>query len=220
MPNESAGAEVLQVSIRNLKLRPGMSLQVQRTQQGAAKQEAQFLAAIDGKGVMVGPHGGTASAVAGMKAGEEYLVSGFTGQYDFSFASKVIQTFEEPFTYALFTYPPEVTARMVRRAMRMKTSLPGSAGRPGAQAVGVTLIDVSVAGTMVKSPVALGAVNDVLNLNLVVDFEGSKVNLNLQSTVCHSNKADTGDGFNVGLLFKNLAQNDKLVLHYLTQSAP
>lgn len=214
MPNDSTSA-VSDISLKSLKLRPGMSLQVQRSGQDA-RREAQFLAAIDGKGVMVGPH--TSVGATGMKAGEDYLVRGFTGQYDFSFSGRVIQTFEEPFTYALLAYPGAVQARLVRRAMRMKTSVSAVATPEGAAASPATLIDVSVAGAMVKAPAQLGPVGASLTLAFSVEVDGTRANLSLAAAICHSNRCDSGEGYNVGLAFKSATANDKLVLHYLVQS--
>lgn len=215
MSNESTLAAVTDVSLKSLKLRPGMSLQVQRAGQDASR-EAQFLAAIDGKGVMVGPH--TTAGATGMKAGEDYVVRGFTGQYDFSFSGRVIQTFEEPFTYALLAYPSAVKGRLVRRAMRMKTSVPALATPENTPAAAVTLIDVSVAGAMIKSPAQLGAVGSSMTLAFSVDVDKTSANVSLAGSICHSNRCDSGEGYNIGLAFKSVAANDKLVLHYLVQS--
>lgn len=215
MSNESSPAAA-DISLKSMKLRPGMSLQVQRMGQGE-RREAQFLAAIDGKGVMVGPH--SSGEATGMKAGEDYVVRGFTGQYDFSFAGRVIQTFEEPFTYALLAYPAAVQARMVRRALRMKTSLPALATPVGSPAATVTMIDVSTAGAMVKSPAVLGGVGAQVTLAFALDVDQTLTNIALAASICHSNRCDTGDGYNVGLAFKTVSSNDKLVLHYLVQTS-
>ncbi len=216
MPQESTTAAVNDVSLKTMKLRPGMSLQVQRAGQGGSR-EAQFLAAIDGKGVMVGPH--ASAGATGMKAGEDYVVRGFTGQYDFTFGARVIQTFEEPFTYALLAYPPAVQARLVRRAMRMKTSVPALGTPEGAPAATVTVIDLSVSGAMIKAPVALGAVGGNLMLSLAVEIDKSLANLGLACTICHSSRCERGEGYNIGVAFKSVSTNDKLVLNYLMQSA-
>lgn len=207
-----------ELSLRALKLRPGMSLQVLKA--GAPQVEMQFLAAIEGKGVMLGPHGSNASHDTGLRAGEECVVSGFTGQHDFSFPARVIQTFAEPFVYALLAYPQAVPARLVRQAQRIKTSLPASVTPPGASAtVRAMLIDVSLAGAMIHVPSAVGAVGDPLNLSLAVTVEGQPTSLMLMSAICHANRAPSGDGLHVGLVFRNVTQNDRLVLHYLGSSA-
>lgn len=211
-------APLIDIGLRALKLRPGIALQTQGLAPGSTKDEAQFLAAIEGKGVMVGPHG-AAGGKSRLQPGAEYLVRGFTGQYDFSFSAQVIQTFEVPFAYALLVYPGVVQARMVRRSMRMKTSLPAKVSLPDkASFIEGTLIDVSTFGAMVHLPTTVGAMGDLLNLSVSVDFEGEPVHLTIPSTICHSNKAEP-EGVNVGLSFKAVSQSDKLILHYLAQTS-
>ncbi|RZI83711.1 MAG: PilZ domain-containing protein [Rubrivivax sp.] len=212
-------APLIELGLRALKLRPGIALQTQAAAPGSRPEEAQFLAAIEGKGVMVGPHGASGGKSA-LKPGAEYTVRGFTGQYDFSFSAQVIQTFEVPFAYALLVYPKAVQARMVRRSLRMKTALPAKVSLPGKTSfVEGTLIDVSAQGAMVHTSTTVGAMGDVVELALSVEFEGETVNLAIPATICHSNKAEADGGVNVGLSFKAVSQRDKLVLHYLVQSS-
>lgn len=219
MPNDTNHAPVNEVGLRSLKLRPGVSLQTQGVKPGSPRLEAQFLAAIEGKGVMVGPHAAS-SGKSPLKPGDEYTVQGFTGQHDFSFKAQVIQTFEVPFVYALLVYPKVVQARQVRRSLRMKTSLPAKVSLPGgSSAIGATLVDVSPFGAMVHAPSTVGAIGDLVNLAVTVDFEGEPVNLEIPAALCHSHKAEAGDGVHVGMSFKTVSQRDKLILHYLAQSS-
>ncbi|RZL01318.1 MAG: PilZ domain-containing protein [Rubrivivax sp.] len=217
MPNDTN--PVTEVGLRSLKLRPGVALQTQGTAPGSPKLEAQFLAAIEGKGVMVGPHGATGGK-SPLKTGDEVTVQGFTGQHDFSFTAQVIQTFEVPFAYALLVYPKVVRARVVRRSMRMKTSLPAKVLLPGGSSfIEATLIDVSPFGAMVHAPTTVGAIGDVVNLVVGLDFEGEAVKLEIPAALCHSHRADAGDGVHVGMSFKTVSQRDKLILHYLAQQS-
>jgi hypothetical protein len=219
MPNDNNQAPVIEVGLRALKLRPGVALQTQAVTPGSPKLEAQFLAAIEGKGVMVGPHGATGGK-SPLKPGDEYTVRGFTGQHDFAFTAQVIQTFEVPFAYALLVYPKVVQARQVRRSMRMKTSLPAKVALPGgSSAIDATLIDVSPFGAMVHAPTTVGAIGDMVNLAVGIDFEGEAVKLEIPAVLCHSHKADAGDGVHVGMSFKTVSQRDKLILHYLAQQS-
>jgi len=214
--SESSSAQPL--GFRSLKLRVGLALQAQSVAPGGHKEEVQFLAAVDLKGLMLGPY--RSGEKIALTSGSEYNIQGFTGQYDFSFNAKVIQTFDKPFAYALLEYPDIVSARLVRRAMRMKTSFPARVAPAGqSEPVGVTLIDVSHCGAMVHSPVPLGAFGDVLNLALSIDFEGDFVNLSIPSAICHSRKSDHDDGTNVGLAFKPNSKDDKLMLYFLAQSS-
>ena len=218
MPNDTNHAPITEVGLRSLKLRPGLALQTQGVKPGSPKLEAQFLAAIEGKGVMVGPHAAF-SGKSPLKAGDEYTVQGFTGQHDFSFRAQVIQTFEVPFVYALLVYPKAVQARLVRRSLRMKTSLPAKVSLAGGGAIHATLVDVSPFGAMVHAPSSVGAIGDLVSLAVGVDFEGELVGLEIPAKLCHSHKADAGDGVHVGMAFKTVSQRDKLILHYLAQSS-
>lgn len=206
--------QYVETSLRKLKLRSGLALQTQKRAPGSPRDEAQFLAAVEGKGVMVCHEGRTR-----MELGSEYTVSGFSGLHDFYFSAPVIQTFEAPFIYAMLAYPGTVMARTVRRAARMKISLPAKVILPGESGdVLVMLVDVSVMGAMFQAPSPVGAMGDTIGLILAFPFENETVRLQISSTICHSNKNESG-GVNVGVSFKDVSRNDKALLHCLTQFA-
>lgn len=209
--------EVRRMPLKALGLRTGMALQTRRLKEGASKKESQFFGAIEGKGVMVGPTGSDA-VQTGLEEGEVCVVRGFTGQYEFSFLSKVLQTFEKPFAYALLAYPAQVDAHLVRKSMRVKTSWPTTAMLDGKD-IEVALVDMSASGAMIKAASNLAALGAVIQISMAVIVEGTPTELKIQSSICHNNKAAEGDGYFVGLSFKNLSQHDKLVLNYLMQPA-
>lgn len=219
--NESGGddVKVTRMPLKALRLRTGMALQTRRLVEGATKKESQFFGAIEGKGVMVGPLGPD-GAKTGLEDGEICVVRGFTGQYEFSFLSKVLQTFEKPFAYALLAYPAQVDAHLVRQSMRVKTNWPTSvltAANPHGPGLDVTVVDISMSGAMIRSPSALAAVGETIAVAIAVTFDEEPVQLSLNAAVCHSNKSSTDENHFVGVAFKNLTQQDKLVLHYMTQ---
>jgi c-di-GMP-binding flagellar brake protein YcgR len=159
-----------------------------------------------------------------LEEGEVCIVRGFTGQYEYSFLSKVLQTFEKPFAYALLAYPARVDAKLVRQSMRTKTSWPTSAAVVEANgAIGelqeVTLVDISASGAMIKASSALTPIGGTLALEMKVSVEDAPFTLKVQAAVCHSNRAKYEEAYFMGLAFKELTQQDKLVLHYLTQSS-
>jgi hypothetical protein len=206
-------ADYVEMSLRQLRLRSGIALQTQCNLPGSPKEEAHFLAAIDGKGVMVTHEGRTTLAV-----GSDYHVRGFTGQYDFHFSAPVLQTFDAPFAYALLAYPSAVRVRKVRQAARMKVSLPVSVRIPGNGAsIAATILDLSIVGAMFHSPAEIGGVGDAIQIDVEFMFEIEPVRLSLSATIRHSHRADSG-GQHIGASFRDVATDDKLLLHYLAYS--
>jgi c-di-GMP-binding flagellar brake protein YcgR len=212
--------EVTRLPLRALGLKPGMAMQTRRIVEGAKKKESQYIGAIEGKGVMVGPLGSEGVRTE-LEAGEVCVVRGFTGQYEYSFLTKVLQTFEKPFAYALLAYPAQVDARLVRLSMRIKCSWPSAIALPladgGTSNVDVTLVDLSVGGAMIKAGSNLSAVGSNVQLSMAVKVDQTAMDLRLNASICHNNRATYEDAYFVGLAFKGLTAQDKLVLNYLTQ---
>jgi len=211
---------VLRLPLKALGLRSGMALQTRRLAEGATKIEAQFFGAIEGKGVMVGPAGSDATQTE-MTQGDVCVVRGFTGQHEFSFISKVLQTFEKPFAYALLAYPALVDAKQVRQSMRTKVSWPARVQLEGSDDKrDVILVDLSPQGAMVRCATPLGAVGAALSLNLEGRIDGAPLSLEISATVCHHSRPPGLESYIAGMAFKNLSREDKLALHYLTQPSP
>ena len=57
-----------------------------------------------------------------------------------------------------------------------------------------------------------------VNLAFSVEFDGSPVDLDLSGFVCHSHNAPEQGGQLVGMAFTGLTRQDKLMLHYITES--
>lgn len=205
------------VSLKSLKLRPGMFLQSQRMEKNSPSYEAQFLGLIQDKCLMVVPVG-TFSIKTGMKAGETFVVRGFTGQFDFHFTATVIQafdfTFREPaFAYAVLSFPELVDARKVRNSMRIKTSIPASATPHGTEAsVPVTMVDLSVEGALVHSAEPLGTTGELVSLDFSMGSDLDLAYLVTLARICHYNQPASDEGFLTGLLFENLSAADRLTL--------
>lgn len=223
-PPSSAPPNAEQINFKALKLRPGMIVQAQSTGKGAERYDAQYLGIIEGKGIMVVPEG-VLSLKHGMKAGENFIIRGFNGQYDFTFASNVIRIFDysyrdPPLAYALLSYPETIEAKQVRGAVRVRATLPVTVwSNRGTNPVAASFMDLSVAGALIKSPVALGATGELVNLTFAMDFEDEKLDLVVPATICRSVKAQTEDAFLTGMLFKNISRNDKLALYYFVLSS-
>lgn len=210
-------AEYAQVSLKTLKLRPGMFLQAQSVEEKERNYEMQFLGMIEGKCVMVVPVG-FASLKFGMQAGETYVIKGFTGLYDFHFKSSVIQAFDFTFrtpayAYAVLSFPEPVEAKKVRNAVRIKTSITAIATPHGSDAQqSVTLVDLSVDGGLLRSASTLGTVGDLMRLDFSIGSEMEPPNLLTLARICHTHEERGDDGFLTGVLFESTSGANRVAL--------
>ena len=216
---DSKPEEVSRLPLRALGLRPGMAIQTRRLAEGASNKESQYFGGIEGKGLMVGPLGSDGEQTE-LVEGEVCVVRGFTGQYEYSFLSKVLQTFEKPFVYALLAYPAQVDARLVRQSLRTKCSWPCSVATTAADGspnkLEVTLVDLSVSGAMIKASGNVAPMGASVQLTLSARVDQEPTALHLNASICHNNRASYEEAYFIGLAFKGLTQHDKLVLSYLT----
>jgi c-di-GMP-binding flagellar brake protein YcgR len=201
--------------LKALRLRAGLFLQTQRLVKDSPNYEAQFLGAIDGKCLFVVPIG-TFSIKTGMRAGETFVIRGFTGVYDFQFEAKVIQafdfTFREPaYAYAVLEFPASVKARRVRNSLRIRTSIPATASPRNGQAPSeVKILDLSVDGALLRSPVDLGWAGELITVAFSMGSDEDMVYVEAQARICH--RREDGGEMLVGVLFETLSERDRLTL--------
>jgi c-di-GMP-binding flagellar brake protein YcgR len=211
MTDGSSSGELVDVSLKTLRLRPGLFLKMQRMYEGATVHEAQFVAAIESKGVMLTPCG-TDSLKTEIIIGEEYLIHGFTGQSDFSFTASALNVFKTPFAHVLFAYPAAAKAKKVRHSMRMKTALPATISPCGqSNPLEVSVIDLSVTGAMILSPRSIGVIGGLFDLVFPIKFDDVDAKLNIVTKLRHNNLAEN-EGRKIGLSFENLSSEHKLLL--------
>lgn len=213
MADDLSGGELLEVSLKALRLRPGIVLNLQRMHEDVPATGAKFIAAIEGKGVMLSPSGADSHKTE-IIVGDEYLIQGHTGQTDFSFTAPVLNVFTAPFAHALVAYPATVRARQQRKSMRMKTALPATIFPRGEESpIQVSIVDLSADGAMISSPSFLGGVGSFFDLVFPVRFDDVHTCLHIVAKLCHRTSADN-EGGEIGLSFENLSQEHKLLLKY------
>lgn len=206
-----------EVSFATLRLRPGMAIQIQLYAIGAPQSEIRFLGSVPEKILMV-TQKDSDSTQTPLELGQEYTLSGFSGQYDFSFSSRVTQLLSDPFPYATLAYPGSVSAQLVRKLARIKTRLPAIASNLGGDiARDVVLTDLTVAGASIDSPAALGIPGDSIHLAFTADLENYRTDVELHANIRHVHKSSLGR-YSLGVEFRDLTQDDKLVLHYVVYS--
>lgn len=202
----------------SLDLKAGMAMQTQRLVEGAPKQDSQYFGVIAGLGVMVRPVGQTTPRSV-LSPGDICMVRGFTGRYEYSFLSEVLQIAHEPCDYAVLSHPPHVETRMVRQSKRTKASWPTRVKPEGAaRTVAVELVDIGTGGAMVQSETLKAQVGDMLEVKLELMVEHQALTVQLKAQVKHVSPSPLGKIRFFGLEFIAPSTQNFLALYYITQS--
>ena len=202
------------VDFASLKLRPGAWLQMQNIEGAAHKSEVEFVSAMHGKSLFVAIPDVTEDSR--IQAGERFRVRGFNGVSDFAFTTQVLEVQTKPFWNAHLTYPDSVEARVVRESLRLSASRPATVMFDGgSKQTPATVNDLSVAGALIESATALGAIDDRIEIRITTQFEARETELKIPAVIRHSGKWDPKHFFRSGVEFADIAREDKLVLYYL-----
>ena len=153
-----------------IKLMPDDTLQLQPLLEG---QNERFTVRVIGmmkpKSLLV-----TAPLVDGklifIRDGQTYLVRAFSGLNVCAFKAKVLKAQLQPFPYLHLSYPDSVQAMRIRKAMRAPASIIVAVheSEEGKQTGAGKLVDISVGGAKVLSPMKLGGKDQTLWLSFKV----------------------------------------------------
>lgn len=201
-----------------LKLLPGAVMQVQAFGESShARHEVKFIGHIKDRSVIV-----TLPFQEGLglwlAPGKAFVLRGFNGTHAYAFSAQVIRAHTNPFPYVHFSWPHEMECQLVRKSLRVNVSLPAQVALSDNSTVAVTLLDLSTLGSMLDSATPLGNVNDRAKIEFPVNLEGATTTLNLPITIRNIHTKPDGTGYNIGIGFEEIAQNELLILHYFTDS--
>lgn len=207
------------IPFRQLRLRPKTLLQGWRPGDGGVTQEWQFCAAIEGKGLMLAPLPGT--KMPALADGSRYGVQGFTGQHDFRFETRALGSFEAPFAYVLMEWPVGVEARLVRHDLRIRTLLPAKVapvvdGKGPVQTA--SILDLSASGALIEALHPTGGVGDALRIAFSVEVEGESALISTEGIICHRASMPSPSRERLGLSFRALPKNERLLLSVYLQA--
>jgi len=214
--NQSTTSETnieVEVSLQELRLKPGTELIMIDSKAKPLPHKTQFVAIFVGKSLLVTLMVDDTNKIA-MREGENYLIKGFTGKYDFSFYSDVLQVDKSQFN-ARMSCPLSVSVKLVRNQLRAGLSLSTSITNKSVTST-VVVTDLSPGGAGIFSKVPLGTIGELLQMKVPVVFEKNNIVLELTSEICHI--VQTDQGIKTGVEFVKTSQHDKLMLHYFVNA--
>ena len=202
-----------------LRILPGMSLQMRKHSSDSLKRHVQFIGSVHGKGIMIAPR--HSEPIFSPDADELYVFQGFTGKHAFSFSARAIQTFDKPIAYTLIEYPQRVDSELIRQEVRHKASCPAFVILPDENQPdlirehNVTLHDLSLNGAKVVSEKSFGLVGDTITLHIAEKVHDEAINIYLHADIRHISNLGIDNLTHTGLRFRETTLQDKLLISYL-----
>lgn len=157
-----------------------------------------------------------------VREGEAALVRTFSGRHASTFETTVLRASRSPFPYLHLSYPQTVKQALIRGALRVRVSLPGTAARPGDEPGAALISDLSVSGALLESEQPLGEAGEKVDLafKFVVQPNNYEVKLAVSAEV-QSVKSRQGEGtasvFVTGVRFMRLHTTETLLLQSYIQ---
>ena len=160
----------VEVGIHELRLRPGTELRILDGKGNMLNHKAQFVAVFAGKSILLSLLLEDSRKIE-IRPGDSYHIKGFTGKYDFSFTSSVLNIDDAQFN-ARLSCPDTVAVKFVRKHLRANVSVPATISATDASNPAAIMVkDLSAGGAGIDSGKTLGSIGDKIMLAIQVEFE-------------------------------------------------
>ncbi len=200
-----------------IKLMPGDALQLQPMLEGQTERfTVHVIGVMKPKSVLV-----TMPIVEGklifVRDGQTYLVRAFSGLNVCAFKARVLKSQLQPFPYLHLSYPDSVQAMRIRRAMRAPASIIVAVqqSEEGKQTGAGKLVDISVGGAKMFSPMPLGQKGDNLWLSFKVKLGDMEEYVKTPVIIRSEGEEDDEQGKRMktfGIQFGELGQSQRLII--------
>ena len=221
-PGEDTGGPVKpqeeRVSLETIKLVPGDALQLQPLIEGQTERyTVHVIGVMKAKSVLV-----TAPIVDGklifVRDGQIFLVRAFSGLNVCAFKAKVLKSQFQPFPYLHLSYPDIVQTMRIRKAMRAPTNIIVALHQTedGKQIGAGKLVDISVGGGKMLSPMQVGRKGDRLWLSFKVTLGDLEEYVKTPVVICSDAEEEEDDQGKrmktCGIQFGKLGQSQQLII--------
>lgn len=200
-----------------VKLMPGDALQLQPLLEGQTERfSVHVIGVMKPKSVLV-----TAPIVDGklifVRDGQTYLVRAFSGLNVCAFKARILKSQLQPFPYLHLSYPDSVQAMRIRKTMRAPASIIVAVheAEEGRQSGAGKIIDLSVGGARIYSPMKIGVKDQTVWLSFRVQLGDMEEYVKTPAVIRSIGEEDDEQGkrMNVfGLQFGELAQSQRLII--------
>jgi hypothetical protein len=218
--NDGGGAGKPQeesLSFDAIKLMPDDTLQLQPLLEGQTERfTVRVIGLMKPKSVLV-----TAPMVDGklifIRDGQTFLIRAFSGLNVCAFKARVLKSQLQPFPYLHLSYPDSVQAMRIRKAMRAPASIIVAVleSEDGRQVGAGKMVDMSVGGTKLLSPMSLGKKDQAIWLSFKVKLGDMEEYVKTPAIIRSLGEEDDEQGKpmkSYGMQFGELAQAQRLII--------
>ncbi len=205
------------LSFDAVKLMPGDALQLQPLLEGQTERfSVHVIGVMKPKSLLV-----TAPVVDGklifVRDGQTYLVRAFSGLNVCAFKARILKSQLQPFPYLHLSYPDSVQAMRIRKAMRAPANIIVAVheNEEGRQSGAGKIIDLSVGGARMYSPMKIGVKDQTIWLSFKVMLGDMEEYVKTPAVIRAVGEEDDEQGkrMNVfGLQFGELEQSQRLII--------
>jgi c-di-GMP-binding flagellar brake protein YcgR len=205
------------LSFDAVKLMPGDTLQLQPLLEGQTERfSVSVIGVMKPKSVLV-----TAPIIDGklifVRDGQTYLVRAFSGLNVCAFKARVLKSQLQPFPYLHLSYPDSVQAMRIRKAMRAPVNIIAAIhdSEEGRQSGAGRIIDISVGGARMSSPMKLGVKDQAIWLSFKVLLGDMEEYVKTPAVIraVGEEEDEQGKMMNMfGLQFGDLSQSQRLII--------
>ena len=218
MTDSASGNNELHMDFEALGLFPGATMRIQAVNDDLQSHHwVKFIGFIKNSSILatLPIEGGKGMWI---QKGQTFILRGFNGRYAYAFTSQTLRARANPFAYIHLSWPHDIEVQVVRKSLRVDVALPVNVSRSDNTSVATTLLDVSIAGAMLDSVIELGALGDQIRVELLVNLVGNSAKINVAAIIRNIHPKENGGGFKTGIEFKDISQNDHLILNYYIDS--
>lgn len=205
------------LSFDAVKLMPGDALQLQPMLEGQTERfTVHVIGVMKPRSVLV-----TMPVVEGklifVRDGQTYLVRAFSGLNVCAFKARVLKSQLQPFPYLHLSYPDSVQAMRIRKAMRAPASIIVAVqqSEEGKQIGAGRLVDISVGGAKMFSPMKLGEKGDSLWLSFKVKLGDMEEYVKTPVIIRSEGEEEDEQGKRMkafGVQFGEIGQSQRLII--------
>ncbi len=216
-PTENAKPQGEMLSFDAVKLMPGDALQLQPLLDGQTERfSVNVIGVMKPKSLLVTPPMVDGKLIF-VRDGQTYLVRAFSGLNVCAFKAKILKSQLQPFPYLHLSYPDSVQAMRIRKTMRAPASIIVAVHETetGRQSGAGKIIDLSVGGARMYSPMKVGVKDQTLWLSFKVMLGDMEEYVKTPAVVRAVGEEDDEQGKRMhvyGLQFGELMQSQRLII--------